>query len=182
MTKEIPCESDRELETVKQTLDTLGVAYDVEYVVRARVPEGSNVMMINGGSDGDVEAVSDGGTGTPPSTVDADAPATDAADADLPAQMSLPKEGTKAYAVLREVATHDKEWVTLYDIAGNMSPDNRSNVGSHLSNLVRDGALKERESDQKAGNGQQLTAYKPREMVRRELAAHDPLNEVTGGE
>lgn len=167
MTKELPCETRDELETVKQTLDTLGIGYDVEFVVRAQVPEDSNVMAINNDTATESEAVSDGGTVAKPNTADS-----------AGSELSVPTKGTKSHAVLLAIAKHDKEWVTVDDIAGHLSLAQRKRVAGHVSNLKKDGVLKQQESDQKGGHGRFLKAYKPREIIRRELAAYDSLNEV----
>lgn len=162
MSKEIPCESGDELETVTETLDTLGVSYEVTHVVEVPCSEDTGVLAVNNTSaSGSGETAADGGSAS--------------------ATGRMPGEDTKRYRVLKEVALHDKKWVKVDDLLPDGGSDEHSLVRSHLDKLVERGLVRKKQLDERhPSNGKPRVGYAASEVVRREMAQYDSLN--GGGE
>lgn len=159
MTKEIPCDTDDDLETVMDTLDTLGVSYEVTHVVEVASSDDANVLAVDNSPTSEPgETAADGGM-------------------TASAGVKLPPEDTKRYAVLKEVALHDKKWVKVDDLIPGAGRKQISKVRSHLDKLAEAGALRKKTLDERhPSNGHRRVGFAASEPVRREMAQYDSLN------
>lgn len=162
MSKEIPCGDGGELETVTDTLDRLGVSYEVTHVVEVPCSEDTGVLAVNNTSAPEpADAATDGGAASAP--------------------RRMPGEETKRYRVLKEVALHDKKWVKVDDLLPDGGRKQHKKLRAHLNKLADfDLLLKKKLDERHESNGKKRVGYAASEGVRREMAQYDSLN--GGGE
>lgn len=174
MTEEIECETDAELETVKSTLEQLGISYRVTRVVEVEASADCAVLPRTPSEPQKAgEQVADGGVAVADDATDD--PTADSPDDSGHSAAGLPDDDTIAFRVAKAVGTHDKAWVTLDDL-GVEDPAERNRLSSHIGALANRGVLRKKADVGTNSRGQPLNGYRLTESLRREIAQYDDLN------